>query len=168
VLADLAQVWAWLGDVPDPEIPVLSVVDLGIVRDVAWDGAGGATALRVTITPTYSGCPATAVIGRDIARALAEHGIGHVALDVRLAPAWTTDWLSQAGRDKLLAYGIAPPRERAQPAATAIRRTIAADVACPRCESRNVEMTSEFGSTPCKSLYRCIACREPFDHFKCH
>jgi len=167
VAPEIAQVWAWLGDVPDPEIPVISVVDLGIVREVAWDGAA-ADALRITITPTYSGCPASAVIERDIARALHAHGVRNVALDVRLAPAWTTDWLTAAGREKLRAYGIAPPREAAAPTGTQLRRAAAARVICPRCESAGVELTSNFGSTPCKALYRCRACREPFDYFKCH
>jgi len=153
--ATTADVWSWLGDVPDPEIPVISVVDLGIVRDVAWTGDDGAQTLRVTITPTYSGCPATRVIERDIEAALREHGVERVALDVRLAPPWTTDWLSAEGREKLRAYGIAPPER-------------AAAVACPRCASLDVEPISWFGSTPCKALYRCKSCREPFDHFKCH
>jgi ring-1,2-phenylacetyl-CoA epoxidase subunit PaaD len=153
--ATTADVWAWLGDVPDPEIPVISVVDLGIVRDVAWTGERGAETLKVTITPTYSGCPATRVIERDIEAALHGRGVERVALEVRLAPPWTTDWLSQSGHEKLRAYGIAPPER-------------AAAVACPRCASPDVETISEFGSTPCKALYRCKSCREPFDHFKCH
>jgi ring-1,2-phenylacetyl-CoA epoxidase subunit PaaD len=155
VSATAAEVWTWLGEVPDPEIPVISVVDLGIVRDVAWIARDGAPTLHVTITPTYSGCPATRVIERDIERALHEHGVERVALDVRIAPPWTTDWLSAAGREKLLEYGIAPPDR-------------AATVACPRCRSLAVEVISWFGSTPCKALYRCTACLEPFDYFKCH
>jgi ring-1,2-phenylacetyl-CoA epoxidase subunit PaaD len=153
--ATAAEVWTWLDAVPDPEIPVISVVDLGIVRDVAWVPGDGGSTLKVTITPTYSGCPASRVIERDIEAALREHGVERVALDVRLAPPWTTDWLSLAGRQKLRAYGIAPPER-------------AAAVACPRCASFDVETISWFGSTPCKALYRCKACREPFDHFKCH
>jgi ring-1,2-phenylacetyl-CoA epoxidase subunit PaaD len=153
--ATAAEIWTWLGDVPDPEIPVISVVDLGIVRDVAWVATDGAPTLHVTITPTYSGCPATRVIERDIARALRERGVERLELDVRLAPPWTTDWLSNAGREKLREYGIAPPDRNAA-------------VACPRCRSLEAEIVSWFGSTPCKALYRCKACLEPFDHFKCH
>jgi ring-1,2-phenylacetyl-CoA epoxidase subunit PaaD len=158
------RVWEWLADVPDPEIPVLSVVDLGIVRDVAWAGP----TLRVTITPTYSGCPATRVIERDIVHALNARGIADVELAVRIAPAWTTDWLSTAGRAKLRDYGIAPPEERAGAVLDLDALLAAPAVACPRCASRDVALTSRFGSTPCKALYRCNACREPFDHFKCH
>jgi ring-1,2-phenylacetyl-CoA epoxidase subunit PaaD len=150
-----AEVWACLADVADPEIPALSVVDLGIVRDVAWTGAGDDRALHVTITPTYSGCPATAAIARDIEVALRRSGVERIALDVRIAPPWTTDWLSAAGREKLLAYGIAPP-DRTGP------------VRCPRCAAADVAVLSWFGSTPCKALYRCNACLEPFDRFKCH
>jgi len=150
---DTAQIWSWLAEVPDPEIPVISVVDLGIVRDVAWqDGA-----CVVTITPTYSGCPATEVIGADITRALQERGITQVRLQRQLSPAWTTDWLSDAGREKLHTYGIAPPLPAGM-----------RQVACPRCGSTRTALISEFGSTPCKSLHRCEDCLEPFDHFKCH
>jgi ring-1,2-phenylacetyl-CoA epoxidase subunit PaaD len=149
--ASVAQIWEWLESVPDPEIPAISIVDLGIVRDVAWSG----DELRVAITPTYSGCPATSMIQRDIVSALHEHGLDRVRLDVELSPPWTTAAISASGHDKLRAYGIAPPNP-----------DIA--VACPRCGSTAVECTSTFGSTPCKSLYRCTACREPFDRFKCH
>jgi ring-1,2-phenylacetyl-CoA epoxidase subunit PaaD len=152
---DAAQAWEWLAGVADPEIPVLSIVDLGIVRDVSWSGSGAQRELRVTITPTYSGCPATAVIARDIERELSARGVERIVLDVQLAPPWTTDRMSAAGREKLRAYGIAPP-ERTLP------------VRCPRCEASDVALISWFGSTPCKSLYRCNACLEPFDHFKCH
>lgn len=152
---DVAAVWEWLAEVPDPEIPVLSVVDLGIVRDVRWQGTGGQRTLHVAISPTYSGCPATAVIQRDVERALREHGVTGAKLEVRLAPPWTTDWISPAGHEKLRAYGIAPP---SAPRA----------VVCPRCAAGDVQLVSRFGSTPCKALYRCNACREPFDHFKCH
>lgn len=150
-----AEVWNWLAEVPDPEIPAVSVVDLGIVRRVAWDDAAPEPALHVAITPTYSGCPATAAIQRDIAAALRVHGLERVQLDVELAPAWSTAEISSAGREKLRAYGIAPPEPDAA-------------VACPRCGATAVELISAFGSTPCKALYRCTACREPFDRFKCH
>ena len=159
----VAQIWTWLGDVLDPEVPVLSVVDLGIVRDVAWS----ADVLRVALTPTYSGCPATRVIEREIVRALRANGIERIELEARIAPPWTTDWISAAGREKLRAYGIAPPA-RSTGAELDIVSFVESRPACPRCASTNVELTSRFGSTPCKALYRCNACREPFDHFKCH
>ena len=177
---DVAQVRRWLEDVPDPEVPVVSVVDLGIVRDVIWSESDEASDLRsasgvpgesatliVTITPTYSGCPATRVIERDIVRALRERGVERVRLDVRVSPPWTTDWLSEAGRENLRAYGIAPP-ERGASSLLDITSFTAPMVSCPRCASPDTELTSRFGSTPCKALYRCNACREPFDHFKCH
>jgi ring-1,2-phenylacetyl-CoA epoxidase subunit PaaD len=149
--ASVSQVWAWLDDVPDPEIPAISIVDLGIVRGVTWKGA----MLHVAITPTYSGCPATAMIERDIVSALHARGVAQVRLDVELAPPWSTSAISARGHERLRAYGIAPP-------------DAAAAVACPQCGSTAVEQTSAFGSTPCKALYRCTACREPFDRFKCH
>jgi ring-1,2-phenylacetyl-CoA epoxidase subunit PaaD len=161
--ASVEQVWTWLGEVPDPEVPVVSVVDLGIVRDVAWD----ADALVVTVTPTYSGCPATAVISLAIEDALRAKGIERVRLERRIAPPWTTDWISAAGREKLRAYGIAPPVGKA----AGLERMLARQpltVACPRCGSTDTARISEFGSTPCKAQYRCRACLEPFDYFKCH
>ena len=145
------QVWAWLDQVPDPEIPVISVVDLGIVRNVAWEGE----TLAVTVTPTYSGCPATSIINLDIETALRSHGVDRIELRRQLSPAWTTDWLSDKGRAKLEDYGIAPP----QPAGGPDR--------CPRCGSAKVEKLSQFGSTPCKAQWRCTDCLEPFDYFKC-
>ena len=146
---EVSRLWAVLESVPDPEIPVLSVVDLGIVRDVEMD--------RVRITPTYTGCPATQVIERDIRAALDSAGYRQVRLETVLSPPWTTDWISAAGREKLRAYGIAPP-------------TSAADriVRCPQCGSAETEEISRFGSTPCKALWRCRGCAEPFDLFKCH
>jgi ring-1,2-phenylacetyl-CoA epoxidase subunit PaaD len=149
VTVPVDTVWRWLHDVPDPEIPVISVVDLGIVREVAWDG----DTLVVTVTPTYSGCPATSVINLDIETALLGKGIGKIRMERRLSPPWTTDWLSEEGRGKLLAYGIAPPLRGA--------------AACPRCGSAATERVSQFGSTPCKAAYRCRDCLEPFDVFKC-
>jgi ring-1,2-phenylacetyl-CoA epoxidase subunit PaaD len=167
---DLADVWAWLAEVPDPEIPVISVLDLGIVRDVTWSDAGGVRTLHVAITPTYSGCPAMRAIESDIVARLALEGIERVKIDVRLAPPWTTDWLSDSGREKLRAYGISPPRMRADdPNAPIDLIGIVEELAaCPRCGSRAVELISRFASTPCKALYRCTTCREPFDHFKRH
>lgn len=158
------QVYAWLQEVPDPEIPVLSVVDLGVVRDVTWDG----DTCVVVITPTYSGCPAMREITQDIQQTLARHGIDEVRVDTRLAPAWTTDWMSEKGREALKGYGIAAPAERAIDISGISRRAAAPAIACPRCGSRDARMVSNFGSTSCKALYRCVSCREPFDYFKTH
>jgi ring-1,2-phenylacetyl-CoA epoxidase subunit PaaD len=167
--ASLAQVWAWLGEVADPEIPVISVVDLGIVRAVDWNG----DECVVTITPTYSGCPAMAVIAGSVTQALHARGIGKVRLVSQLSPAWTTDWMSDAGKAALKGYGIAPPGQQAIDISglrAGVRRQEAAapEVACPNCGSVHTQLTSQFGSTPCKALYKCLECREPFDYFKCH
>jgi ring-1,2-phenylacetyl-CoA epoxidase subunit PaaD len=154
-------VWALLGSVPDPEIPVLSIVDLGIVRAVhiAEDGAP-----EVTLTPTWSGCPATAAIREAVEEALAGAGYANVSLREALAPPWSSDWLTEAGREKLRAFGIAPPVERV----AAPRRLLgSAPVPCPRCGSADTVQVSAFGSTPCKAHWRCRACLEPFDAFKC-
>ncbi len=159
---ETAQIWRWLEAVPDPEIPVISVVDLGIVRDVAWAG----DELVVTITPTYSGCPATEVIGDDIRKALHAQGVERVRLETRLAPAWTTDWLSEAGRAKLHGYGIAPPAHKVIDASRILGTPVT--IACPRCGSERTSRLATFASTPCKALYRCDDCREPFDYFKPH
>ncbi|SFU03356.1 1,2-phenylacetyl-CoA epoxidase subunit PaaD [Sedimentitalea nanhaiensis] len=147
----VADIWTWLDQVPDPEIPVISVVDLGIVRDVQWQG----DELQVAVTPTYSGCPATSVISMDIQTALRDRGIDQIRVKTQISPPWTTDWLSDKGRARLLEYGIAPPRAAGGPEA------------CPRCASTNVEKISQFGSTPCKAHWRCKDCLEPFDYFKC-
>ncbi len=168
-LPSTADVWEWLSEVPDPEIPVISVTDLGIVRDVAWDG----DTLVVTVTPTYSGCPATAVINIDIEKALREKGVGKVRLERRLSPPWTTDWLTDEAREKLRAYGIAAPIDgtqadgRLMSRASRLAGTSNLVVACPRCGSANTEEISRFGSTPCKASWRCKECLEPFDYFKC-
>lgn len=158
------QVYAWLQEVPDPEIPVLSVVDLGVVREVSWDG----DACVVVITPTYSGCPAMREITQDIRQVLAHHGIGEVRVQTRLSPAWTTDWMSQKGRAALKDYGIAAPAQQAIDISGISRRGAGPAIACPRCGSRETRLVSHFGSTSCKALYRCVACREPFDYFKTH
>jgi ring-1,2-phenylacetyl-CoA epoxidase subunit PaaD len=161
------QVWDWLGEVADPEIPVISVVDLGIVRAVRLEGE----ACVVTITPTYSGCPAMRVISESVSEALRAHGIEDVRIESRLSPAWTTDWMSAAGKAALKGYGIAPPVQQAIDISglhAGIRRRAAPAVACPHCGSSHTQLTSEFGSTPCKALYKCLDCREPFDYFKCH
>ena len=171
---DAAQVWAWLGDVPDPEIPVISVVDLGIVRAV--DVVSREECI-VTITPTYSGCPAMQVIADAVTDALRSHGVAKVTLVNQLAPAWTTDWMSEAGKAKLKGYGIAPPQQqvidisglRSATAGGVKRQPMPTlEVICPNCGSTHTQLTSQFGSTPCKALYKCLACREPFDYFKCH
>ncbi|MGF6273552.1 ring-1,2-phenylacetyl-CoA epoxidase subunit PaaD [Massilia sp. UYP11] len=163
----LDQVWSWLGEVADPEIPVISVVDLGIVRAVRLEGEE----CVVTITPTYSGCPAMQVISDSVSEALHAHGLEQVRIERRLSPAWTTDWMSAAGKAALKGYGIAPPVQQAIDVSglhAGIRRRAAPDVACPHCGSPHTRLTSEFGSTPCKALYKCLDCREPFDYFKCH
>ena len=157
--ARVDQAWRVLDTVLDPEVPALSVVDLGIVREVS-DADDGA--LQVVLTPTYSGCPATEVIEADIRAALDAEGLGPVHVSYRLAPAWTTDWISAAGRRKLADYGIAPPPEPG----SAVVHLHARGVACPRCKSARTERLSAFGSTACKSLYRCLDCREPFEFFK--
>lgn len=145
------QVWEWLDQVPDPEIPVISLVDLGIIRDVAWKG----DTLEISVTPTYSGCPATSFINMEIETAMRGHGIQRLALKRQLAPAWTTDWLSEKGIAKLEEYGIAPPQPAGGPAR------------CPHCGGTHLERISQFGSTPCKAQWRCTDCLEPFDYFKC-
>jgi ring-1,2-phenylacetyl-CoA epoxidase subunit PaaD len=167
--ATIEQVWAWLGEVPDPEIPVISVVDLGIVRDVAFE-AGECV---VTITPTYSGCPAMEVIAESVTEALHARGLQQVRLKNQLSPAWTTDWMSEAGKAALKGYGIAPPSQQAIDISglrSGVKRHAieAPKVACPHCGSSHTQLTSQFGSTPCKALYKCLDCREPFDYFKCH
>jgi len=163
------QVWDWLSQVPDPEIPVISLTDLGIIRDVAWaDGT-----LVVTVTPTYSGCPATSIINLDIETALRGHGIEKLRLERQLSPPWTTDWITEDGREKLRAYGIAPPIDGTAAdgrLAGRIARLAGSSnlvIACPRCGSTKTEKLSQFGSTPCKASYRCTDCLEPFDYFKC-
>jgi ring-1,2-phenylacetyl-CoA epoxidase subunit PaaD len=166
---DTAQVWSWLGEVADPEIPVISIVDLGIVRDVAIDGA----ACVVTITPTYSGCPAMQVIAESVTDALHAHGVADVRLVNQLSPAWTTDWMSDAGRAALQGYGIAPPVQQTIDISglrNSVKRGafVVPAVTCPNCGSTHTQLTSQFGSTPCKALYKCLDCREPFDYFKCH
>ena len=169
------EVWAWLAEVPDPEIPVVSIVDLGIVRDVAWSTQEDGVCV-VTVTPTYSGCPATDVIGGQIREELIAHGVRRVRLDVRLSPPWTTDWLTERAKGNLREYGIAPPVGYAAMATDGLHESLVVlgqgplgpALGCPRCGSTRTEMLSRFGSTPCKSLHRCLECKEPFDHFKCH
>ena len=163
-----AEVWDWLAHVPDPEIPVISLTDLGIIRDVAWDDE----TLVVTVTPTYSGCPATAIINLDIEKALRERGVAKLTLKRQISPPWTTDWISAEGRDKLRAYGIAPPIDGTAADGRLMGRVNRMaggnlEIACPRCGSTHASKVSQFGSTPCKASYRCEDCLEPFDYFKC-
>lgn len=163
------QVWEWLAQVPDPEIPVISVTELGIVREVAFQG----DLLIVTVTPTYSGCPATALINQHIESHLKSQGVEQVRIEQRLSPPWTTDWLTDEARRKLKAFGIAPPLDgtaatgRLAARASRLAGESRLPVACPRCSSTNTEQISQFGSTPCKASYRCKDCLEPFDYFKC-
>jgi len=158
-----AKIWRVLDEVMDPEVPVISVVDLGIVRDVcAPDGPDGA--LEVIITPTYSGCPATLQIENDIASALDAAGFSGIALKTRLAPAWTSDWMSEKGRQALKDFGIAPPVGKVSKRALFGLET---PVPCPHCDSDDTSLISEFGSTACKALWKCNSCSEPFDYFKC-
>jgi ring-1,2-phenylacetyl-CoA epoxidase subunit PaaD len=158
------RAWAVLGTVLDPEVPVVSVLDLGIVRAVEEGG----DALVVVVTPTYSGCPATEVIERSIVDALEAEGLGPVQVRMQRAPAWTTDWMSDEGRRKLRAYGISPPGPVDASGGTPIRlvRRKVVALACPRCESIDTERLAAFGATACKALWRCRACGEPFEHFK--
>jgi ring-1,2-phenylacetyl-CoA epoxidase subunit PaaD len=167
--ASVDDVWTWLGEVADPEIPVISVVDLGIVRAVAFDG----DACVVTITPTYSGCPAMQVIAESVREALHAKGIDNVKLVNQLSPAWTTDWMSDAGKAALKGYGIAPPAQQVidiSGLTAGVKRRAGPEltITCPNCGSTHTQLTSQFGSTPCKALYKCLDCREPFDYFKCH
>ena len=159
--ARVAAAWRALASVEDPEIPALSLVDLGIVRFVKTQPDG---ALQVGLSPTYTGCPATEVIRQLVERALVEAGLGRFAVSRVLSPAWSSDWITPEGRRKLAAYGIVPP-----PDAVSARRLLqeVRPIACPRCNSVDTECISQFGSTPCKALHRCRECLEPFECFKC-
>lgn len=167
---DTGRIMQWLATVTDPEIPVLSIVDLGIVRGVAWHG----DTCVVTITPTYSGCPAMQEITQAIETTLHAQGIAGVRVDISLRDTWTTDWITPAGRQALSDYGIAPPGEQAAGREQVIditgisRRRQAPAVPCPQCGSSATQLVSLFGSTSCKALYRCRQCGEPFDYFKAH
>ena len=160
------KIYEWLSAVTDPEVPVLTVLDLGIVRDVQiTERENGEPEVKVTITPTYSGCPAMDVIAFSIRMALISRGIRHIHIENQLKPAWTTDWMTEEGKRKLQEYGIAPPkRSSADPLALFEEDT----ATCPRCGSDDTELVSQFGPTSCKALYKCLSCHEPFEHFKCH
>jgi ring-1,2-phenylacetyl-CoA epoxidase subunit PaaD len=162
VIANISaqKIWDLLETVTDPEVPVLSILDLGIVRDVKIDGER----VEIVITPTYTGCPAMDMISMNIRMALMEQGYANVLITQVLAPAWTTDWMSQAGKDKLKGYGIAPPVGKS--INTEYLETL--EVECPLCRSTHTKLLSAFGSTACKALFQCADCKEPFDYFKCH
>ena len=164
------QLWQCLSAVSDPEIPVVSVVDLGIVRELKWQED---ETCEVIITPTYSGCPATQVIAESIEQALRSLGIEKIVIHTQLSPAWTTDWMSAAGREKLKAFGIAPPAhcvssEQSSIDISGLYSRKIPDIECPQCGSSHTRLLSQFGSTACKALYRCNDCLEPFDYFKPH
>jgi ring-1,2-phenylacetyl-CoA epoxidase subunit PaaD len=171
----LGAVWQALAAVPDPEIPVVSIVELGILRGVEWDPGDPAT-LVVVVTPTYSGCPATELIMTSIRDALTAAGVTRMRIETRLSPAWTTEWMTPQARRELRDFGIAPPdgvravTEQATIDVTGISplRRSGVAVVCPRCGGARTELLSQFGSTACKAQYRCLDCREPFDYFKPH
>ncbi|NXZ89083.1 phenylacetate-CoA oxygenase subunit PaaJ [Serratia fonticola] len=156
--AEIPQIWHCLQQISDPELPVLSITDLGMVREVERDGAGW----HITFTPTYSGCPATEYLLNAIEQTLNEAGFSPVKITISLSPAWTTDWMNADARQRLREYGVAPPLGQ-----TCEKPLAHGPVQCPRCGSEHTEKISEFGSTACKALYRCCECREPFDYFKC-
>lgn len=156
------KIWRILKDVKDPEVPVLSILDLGIVRDLSVEKGN----VTIVITPTYSGCPAMDVISMDIRLKLIEHGYRNVSIQQQLSPAWTTDWMTEEGRQKLKAFGIAPPNPKQQFCLPEMFREEA--VRCPHCNSYHTQLVSQFGSTACKAMYRCLDCKEAFDYFKCH
>jgi len=154
------KAWILIGEIPDPEIPVLTLTDLGIIKDIEVKS----DETVVTITPTYIGCPAMKVFEDDILAKLNKNGFGNVSVKTVLSPAWSTDWMSEEGKRKLKEYGIAPPVGTADKSALQFESK---NIECPQCNSTNTEMISQFGSTPCKSLYKCKDCLEPFDYFKC-
>jgi ring-1,2-phenylacetyl-CoA epoxidase subunit PaaD len=155
------QLFGFLSEIPDPEIPVISIQELGVLRDVRFEENG----VVVEITPTYSGCPAMKAIEQDIIALLNQKGIDKVRVNQVYAPAWTTDWMTEVAREKLRVYGIAPPEKSSVDKGSISGKV--RNLACPRCRSKHVEMVSQFGSTACKALYKCLDCKEPFDYFKC-
>lgn len=159
-----AMIRGWLDDVLDPELPVLSIADLGVLRDVR---IGADASVTVALTPTYSGCPALAAMARDVTQTLQAHGVAEVRIETQLAPAWTTDWISARGRARLREFGIEPPARDAD-AGLAYGPVVGEIVRCPRCRSGSTRELSHFGSTACKALYRCERCGEPFDYVKPH
>jgi ring-1,2-phenylacetyl-CoA epoxidase subunit PaaD len=161
-MIDEKQIWNILEEVKDPEVPVLSVIDLGIIRSIKTLDEK----IEIFITPTYSGCPAMDVIAMDIRLKLIEKGYRNISIQQQLSPAWTTDWMTEEGKQKLKTFGIAPPNPKQQFCKQEMFQQEV--VQCPRCNSYHTELISQFGSTACKSMYRCLDCKEPFDHFKCH
>jgi ring-1,2-phenylacetyl-CoA epoxidase subunit PaaD len=157
------QVYEWLRQVTDPEVPVLTILDLGIVRDVVI--TENPLRVKVVITPTYSGCPAMDVISIGVRMALASRGISNLEIEQQLSPAWTTDWMTEDGKRKLKEYGIAPPNRKTFQSLGLFEEE---KIQCPRCGSEETEMVSQFGPTSCKALYKCLSCKEPFEYFKCH
>lgn len=161
IIQSKEQIFKVLSEIPDPEIPVINILELGILRDVKFEG----DQCTVVITPTYTGCPAMKVIEDDIRIKLKEIGIQNVKVDLVFSPAWTTDWITEEAKDKLSAYGIAPPDHSTVDKNVLLGKK--RELKCPHCGSKNTEMISQFGSTACKALYRCLDCKEPFDYFKC-
>lgn len=161
-MASRAEIWEWLSEIPDPEIPVISIAELGMLRDVKVHEHE----VEVFLTPTYSGCPATKMIEDEVRLKLAQHGIKNASVTHVLSPAWTTDWLTAEAREKLRVYGIAPPEEPSISKAILTGKAVPRP-ACPQCKSLHTEIINQFGSTACKALYRCLDCLEPFDYFKC-
>jgi ring-1,2-phenylacetyl-CoA epoxidase subunit PaaD len=155
------EIYDILSEIPDPEIPVISIKDLGILQRVEVSG----TAVEVFITPTYSGCPAMKMIEDQIKEALAPHQITNISVKLIYSPAWTTDWISPEAKEKLRIYGIAPPEHSSVDKCSLLGKP--KELKCPQCNSKNTQMISQFGSTACKSLYKCLDCKEPFDYFKC-
>jgi ring-1,2-phenylacetyl-CoA epoxidase subunit PaaD len=161
----VAKIWGILETVADPEIPVLSIIDLGIIREIKilQHSALDMGSIEVLVTPTYSGCPAIDAINMDIRLKLLEHGYKNIKITSILSPAWTTDWMSEEGKRKLLEYGITPPQNRSGSSGLTVE-----NIECPQCHSHHTKLLSHFGSTACKALYQCNDCKEPFDYFKCH
>ncbi len=160
-MVDPLEIKRILSVIPDPEIPVISIEELGILRDVRVEGEQ----ITIDITPTYSGCPAMKVIEQDIVSLLHEKGMDKVKVNLIYSPAWTTDWITEGAKEKLRKYGIAPPEKSTVDKGTLTGKP--KNLSCPRCGSKHVEMVSQFGSTACKALYKCLDCKEPFDYFKC-
>lgn len=156
------QIEGWLETVTDPEIPTVSIAEMGILRDVT---VVNEDTVRVTITPTYSGCPAMDIIAMQVRMALLGRGVKQVHIEQQLSPAWTTDWITESGRAKMLALNIVPPVRGSKDDLGLFEED---EVPCPRCGSAHTELVSRFGATSCKSMYRCLDCKEPFEHFKCH
>lgn len=163
IMKSIDEIWKILENIPDPEIPVISVVELGIIRALRYEGHR----LFITITPTYSGCPAMSAISIDINNSLRENGIDDFEIETVYQPAWTTDWMSKEAKEKLRVYGIAPPNEQSKHKLNVLTGDHDEEVNCPHCGSSNTILTSQFGSTACKALYKCKDCLEPFDYFKC-